>query len=164
MIAFDPELVRSFADKVVFDIKQSMDVSGVTASGKFNRSLDANVTDKEVLVTGLKYAGAIESGRKPSSGGTGILRALIRSWIDDKGIIPTGGISKDSLAYLITRKIHQEGTRLYNGTDFYGRSKPSRVIRGVVKDGRIEELGSDLMINYVKQIKSELFDGINSNG
>jgi hypothetical protein len=164
MIAFDPELVRSFADKVVFDIKQSMDVSGVTASGKFNRSLDANVTDKEVLVTGLKYAGAIESGRKPSSGGTGILRALIRSWIDDKGIIPTGGISKDSLAYLITRKIHQDGTRLYNGTDFYGRSKPSRVIRGVVKDGRIEELGSDLMVNYVKQIKSELFDGINSNG
>jgi hypothetical protein len=164
MIAFDPELVRSFADKVVFDIKQSMDVSGVTASGKFNRSLDANVTDKEVLVTGLKYAGAIESGRKPSSGGTGILRALIRSWIDDKGIIPTGGISKDSLAYLITRKIHQEGTRLYNGTDYYGRSKPSRVIRGVVKDGRIEELGLDLMVNYVKQIKSELFDGINSNG
>ena len=164
MIQFDPELVRSFADKVVFDIKQSMDVSGVTASGKFNRSLDANVTDKEVLVTGLKYAGAIESGRKPSSGGTGILRALIRSWIDDKGIIPTGGISKDSLAYLITRKIHQEGTRLYRGTDYYGRSKPSRVIRGVVKDGRIEELGSDLMINYVKQIKSELFDGINSNG
>lgn len=163
MIAFDPELVRSFADNVVLDIKQSMDVSGVTASGKFNRSLDANVTDKEVLITGLKYAGAIESGRKPSSGGTGILRALIRSWIDDKGIIPTGGISKDSLAYLITRKIHQEGTRLYNGNDFYGRSKPSRVIRGVVKDGRIEELGSDLMINYVKQIKSELFDGINSN-
>lgn len=164
MIQFDPELLKSFATDTVADIRQSMDVSGVTASGKFNRSLESDVTDKEVLITGLKYAGAIESGRKPSSGGTGVLRALIRSWIDDKGIIPTGGISKDSLAYLITRKIHKEGTRLYNGTDFYGRSKPSKVIAGVVKDGRIQELGSDLMLNYVKQIKSEIFNGINSNG
>ncbi len=164
MIQFDPELLKSFATDTVSDIRQSMDVSGVTASGKFNRSLESDVTDKEVLITGLKYAGAIESGRKPSSGGTGVLRELIRSWIDDKGIIPTGGITKDSLSYLITRKIHKEGTRLYNGADFYGRSKPSRVITGVVKDGRIQELGSDLMLNYVKQIKSEIFNGINSNG
>jgi len=163
MIAFDPEILKSFADKTVFDIRQSMDVSGVTASGKFNRSLESTVSSNEVVITGLKYAGAIESGRKPSSGGTGILRALIRSWIDDKGIVPTGGISKDSLAYLITRKIHQDGTRLYRGTDYYGRSKPSRVIEGVVKDGRIEQLGSELMLNFVKQVKSEIFNGNNSN-
>jgi len=163
MIQFDPEILKSFADKTVFDIRQSMDVSGVTASGKFNRSLESTVSSNEVVITGLKYAGAIESGRKPSSGGTGILRALIRSWIDDKGIVPTGGISKDSLAYLITRKIHQDGTRLYRGTDYYGRSKPSRVIEGVVKDGRIEQLGSELMLNFVKQVKSEIFNGNNSN-
>jgi hypothetical protein len=163
MIAFDPEILKSFADKTVFDIRQSMDVSGVTASGKFNRSLESTVSSNEVVITGLKYAGAIESGRKPSSGGTGILRALIRSWIDDKGIVPTGGISKDSLAFLITRKIHQDGTRLYRGTDYYGRSKPSRVIEGVVKDGRIEQLGSDLILSFVKQVKSEIFNGNNSN-
>jgi hypothetical protein len=163
MIQFDPEILNSFADKVIVDIRQSMDVSGVTASGKFNRSLESTVSSNEVVITGLKYAGAIESGRKPSSGGTGILRALIRSWIDDKGIVPTGGISKDSLAFLITRKIHQDGTRLYRGTDYYGRSKPSRVIEGVVKDGRIEQLGSDLILSFVKQVKSEIFNGNNSN-
>jgi hypothetical protein len=163
MIAFDSDILKSFADKVIVDIRQSMDVNGVTASGRFNKSLTSEVTNNEVVITGFKYAGAIESGRKPSGGGAGILRALIRSWIDDKGIVPTGGISKDSLAYLITRKIHQDGTRLYNGTDFYGRSKPSRVIQGVVKDGRIEQLGLELMLNYVKQIKSELFNGNNSN-
>jgi len=163
MIAFDAEILKSFADKTVFDIRQSMDVSGVTASGKFNRSLESTVSSNEVVITGLKYAGAIESGRKPSSGGTGVLRALIRSWIDEKGIVPTG-ITKDSLAFLITRKIHKEGTSLYRGTDHYGRSKPSRVITGVIKDGRIEQLGSDLILSFVKQVKSEIFNGTKSNG
>ena len=136
-----------------------MDTSGVTASGNFNRSLSYQQTDKELIITGAAYAGAIEFGRKPSSGGgSGVLRGLIRKWIDDKGITPTGNISKDSLAYLITRKIHQQGTALFSGTDHYGRTKPSKVIDGIRTDGRIEKLGKDLALNIITEIKTQIID------
>jgi hypothetical protein len=164
---FDPDIIRSFADKYITDIRQSMDSSGVTASGNFNRSLDYKQTDKELIIEGAAYAGAIEFGRKSTSGGgSGILRGLIRRWIDDKGITPTGKISKDSLAYLITRKIHQQGTALYRGTDYYGRSKPSKVIDGIRTDGRIQKLGKDLALNIIKEVKTQITDknGTGSNG
>jgi hypothetical protein len=164
---FDPDIIRSFAEKYITDIRQSMDSSGVTASGNFNRSLTYTQTDKELIIEGAAYAGAIEFGRKPSSGGgSGILRGLIRKWIDDKGITPQGNISKDSLAYLITRKIHQQGTALYRGTDHYGRTKPSKVIDGIRTDGRIEKLGKDLALNIITEIKTQIIDknGTGSNG
>jgi hypothetical protein len=136
-----------------------MDSSGVTASGNFNRSLTYTQTDKELIIEGAAYAGAIEFGRKPSSGGgSGVLRGLIRKWIDDKGITPQGKISKDSLAYLIARKIHQQGTALFSGTDHYGRSKPSKVIDGIRTDGRIEKLGKDLALNIITEIKTQIID------
>jgi hypothetical protein len=156
---FDPDIIRSFAEKYIADIRQSMDSSGVTASGNFNRSLTYTQTDKELIIEGAAYAGAIEFGRKPSSGGgSGVLRGLIRKWIDDKGITPTGKISKDSLAYLIARKIHQQGTALFSGTDHYGRSKPSKVIDGIRTDGRIEKLGKDLALNIITEIKTQIID------
>jgi hypothetical protein len=157
---FDPDIIRSFAEKYITDIRQSMDSSGVTASGNFNRSLTYTQTDKELIIEGAAYAGAIEFGRKPSSGGggSGVLKELIRKWIDDKGITPTGNISKDSLAYLIARKIHQQGTAIFSGTDHYGRSKPSKVIDGIRTDGRIEKLGKDLALNIITEIKTQIID------
>jgi hypothetical protein len=157
-ITVSVDILRSFATETINDIRLSMDASGVTASGKFNRSLQAEIKPDELVITGARYAGAIELGRKPtSSGGPGELRKLIRSWIDDKGITPTGDISKDSLAYLITRKIHEQGTLLHRGTDFYGRSKPSRVISGVLEDGRVEKLAKSVVLDVISQFKSELF-------
>ena len=159
-ITISTDILKSFATEAILDIRASMDTSGVTASGKFNASLTAEITPNSVVVRGARYAGAIELGRKPTSGGgAGVLRGLIRQWIDDKGITPTGNISKDSLAFLITRKIHRQGTALYRGTDHYGRSKPSRVIAGVVEDGRIEELAKSVVLDVISQFRSELFKG-----
>jgi hypothetical protein len=159
-IVIDTDILQSFAARFIQDLRESMDSSGVTASGKFNRSLKAEIKPDQLIVTGLRYAGAIELGRKPTSGGgNGELRQEIRSWIDDKGITPTGKISKDSLAYIITRKIHREGTKLYRGTDYYGRSKPSRVISGVIEDGRIEKLAKSVVLDVISQFRTELFKG-----
>jgi hypothetical protein len=159
-IVIDTDILQSFAARFIQDLRESMDSSGVTASGNFNRSLKAEIKPDQLVVTGLRYAGAIELGRKPTSGGgNGELRQAIRSWIDDKGITPTGNISKDSLAYIITRKIHREGTKLYRGTDYYGRSKPSRVISGVIEDGRIEKLAKSVVLDVISQFRTELFKG-----
>lgn len=156
-IVISTELLQSFAARFIDDVRDSMNASGVTASGNFNQSLMAEITPNTVVVTGAAYAGAIERGRKPTtSGGDGSLRTLIRRWIDDKGITPQGNISKDSLAYLITRKIHQQGTLLYRGTDYYGRTKPSKVITGVIEDGRIDKLAKSVVLDVITQIKSEI--------
>ena len=156
-IVIDTDILQSFAARFIQDLRESMDSSGVTASGNFNRSLTAEITNNSVTVLGARYAGAIELGRKPTSGGgNGELRKAIRSWIDDKGINPAD-ISKDSLAYIITRKIHREGTKLYRGTDSYGRTKPSRVITGVIEDGRIDKLAKSVVLDVISQFRTEIF-------
>lgn len=156
-IVISTDILQSFAARTIEDIRESMDVSGVTASGAFNRSLQAAITENSAVITGAMYAGAIERGRRPTtSGDNGELIRAIRSWIDSKGITPTGNISKDSLAYLITRKIHEEGTMLYYTTDHYGRTKPSRVIAGVIEDGRIDKLAKSVALDVITQVKSEI--------
>ena len=156
-IVIDTDILQSFAARFIQDLRESMDSSGVTASGNFNKILKATITPNTVVVEGERYAGAIELGRKPTSGGgNGELRKAIRSWIDDKGISPAD-ISKDSLAFIITRKIHREGTKLFRGTDSYGRTKPSRVITGVIEDGRIEKLAQSVVLDVVSQFRSEIF-------
>jgi hypothetical protein len=149
------KVLKKFGESLVADISQSIEQSGVTASGNLQRSLRYEVTDNRLTVYGAPYAKTVEEGRGPTQKAGGDLRSQIRRWIDDKGIIPDG-ITKDSLAFLISRKIHREGTALFNGTDFYGRTKPSMVIEGVVQDGRIDELKQDLIKTYVAQIKTLL--------
>lgn len=62
-----------------------------------------------------EYWRYIEYGRRPTvNKGDGKLREKIERWIDEKGITPKDGISKKSLAYLITRKIHREGYKPRN--------------------------------------------------
>jgi hypothetical protein len=149
------KVLKKFGESLVADISQSIEQSGVSASGNLQRSIYYKLTDNRLTVYGAPYAKTAEEGRGPTQKAGGDLRSQIRKWIDDKGIIPDG-ITKDSLAFLITRKIHREGTELFNGTDFYGRTKPSMVIEGVVQDGRIDELKQDLIKTYVAQIKTLL--------
>ena len=158
-ITVSVELLRSFATETINDIRQSMDDSGVTASGKFNRSLKADITPNSLVITGWRYAGAIELGRR-SGGATPV--HLIRSWIEDKKIIPkSGNTEKDkmSLAWAISKTHAKKGSRLFRGTDFYGRSKPSRVISGVLEDGRVEKLAKSVVLDVISQFRSELFKG-----
>lgn len=67
----------------------------------------------------LSYWEQIEKGRGPTvNGGTGEVLDHIKEWIIQKNILPTPDSNgklptPDGLAYIITRKIHNEG---YEGT------------------------------------------------
>jgi hypothetical protein len=158
VMKFDEEIFSEFGDAILADLRQSIDASGIRASGNLQKSLRWDLTDTEFILWGAPYAFTAEFGRGPSQTSGGDLRAEIRKWIDLKGIIPDG-ITKDSLAFVITRSIHNKGTLLFSGTDYYGRTKPSEVLNGVINDGRINKLQEDLTTSIVKAIRNTLNDG-----
>lgn len=85
----------------------------------------------------------VENGRPPTqNNGDGSLRRAILSWIKAKPVLPTPINGKlptpEQLAYLISRKIHREGTQgthdLRNATeDIYGNFQ-ERIYQALEKD------------------------------
>ena len=159
----DIELINRFGKKLIEDTKQSLDANGSTASGKTKESLRSELTPTSFKFYGRAFINTLEVGRRPTSAdGDGSLKKAIRQWIDDKGII-ANGISRDSLAFLIARKIHREGDLLFNGANFQGKTKPTQIIYGVINDGRLNQLKQSLLFNVVTQVKKEISDAYNTN-
>ncbi len=163
VVGVDAKVVQDFAEKLKTDLTTSVNASGVNASGNLAGSFTYDLKPNRLIVKGAGYYSAIEIGRKPTvNGGQGALRSIIRRWIDQKGITPKPdqngrAVSKDSLAYMITRKIHREGTLLNSsGKDYAGRPKPTGIITGVINDGRLNSLKKQLITSFVFQIKQDL--------
>lgn len=102
------------------EMKQQLESNGINASGKLDDSVTDIVITSDGFISGsvqaLAYWYYTNYGRGPTqrSGGTGEVRAKVRQWIDDKGITPRDAangrkVTKDELAFLITRKIHRKG-------------------------------------------------------
>lgn len=125
------------------------------ASGRFGKTL--NVQSPRLLqvqLWGELYTEALTNGRKPTENGApagmGILRGLIRKWIDDKRIQPKDNISKDSLAYLITRKIHNEGIRVPN------QHNDGQLLSSVFTPSAYNQLKTELGKNYISEIQAKI--------
>jgi hypothetical protein len=104
------EALRSEFEKLKQDLIIKHDEKGMRASGEFAESLEVISGENNVSLFGAGHAVQLEQGRGATQSGassTPTLREQIRQWIDDKGI--QSDISKDSLAFLIARKIHAEG-------------------------------------------------------
>lgn len=107
-------LLQRLGDDYKNKIIQKQKARGIVASGRSAQSLRVEVSETTVRVFGSITFIWQEYGRGPSINPNAIfvLRAKIRPWIDDKGIVPVG-ITKDALGFLISRKIHERGTRLW---------------------------------------------------
>lgn len=98
-------------------IIRNIDKLGMNATGRTKSSLEV-VQDGAYHGTlyGRKYFGALETGRRPTTGAVTIpsLYECILEWVDAKGIQPRDAdTSIESLAWAITKNIHKFGTRLY---------------------------------------------------
>ena len=158
-LSLDKKTLDEFDKKLISDLRKSLDAAGTTASGKTKESLNSVYTLNSYKLYGRAFIFGLEYGRKPTSGGgNGSLKGIILKWINDKGIIPKDGITKDTLAFLITRKIHREGDLLYSTKrNFRGMNKPTGIINSVINDGRINELSKRLILDFVKSAKTELY-------
>lgn len=150
------EIIDTWLEEVRKDLIKNYDRLGLRASGKWAKTLEpeSNIKDDNIKASmlGQQYTGALEEpGRKPSKNNQGgKLRIAIRQWIDDKRIRPKGGISKDSLAFLITRKIHEEGIKVPNKYNKGG------LVSDVVTKEKIQELIDKLGLFYQAELRSSL--------
>lgn len=150
-------ILNEFIDDVVREIQDNMNSEGVNATGETLRSFEKEVSQSRALLHAAPHIGVLEYGRKPTSlnpvkkGPS--LKSIIRQWIDVKGIDPGTDkngrpVTKDSLAYLISRKIHREGTKLYR------EGGNSGILANVITPERVNELGQRIGDEYFKAISN----------
>jgi hypothetical protein len=122
------QIIQSELEKLKQELIDKHNALGMKASGKWIDSLLVEVTDSEGIIWGEDYTKQLIEGRP--AGKFPPIKA-IEKWIYDKGI--TSDIPIKSLAFLIARKIAQQGTNYYiqGGTD---------LVSGVVTDTRLKEI------------------------
>lgn len=144
---------------------QSYEKEGLRASGRWAASLEGSTkqegTKVKSVILGEAYTGALVGGRKPTSP-TGpyqqsqfTLREAIAIWIRQKGITPYDNISKDSLAFLIARKIHREGIKVpnqHNSGNLINNAFTANDIADLEKI-IIKELAESMTIEVLKAVK-----------
>lgn len=160
MLALTEQILRQYFEATIAKIRENIKTKNVAgrgpmnASGKSAESLEYVITPTGGAIYGAGHIFFLETGRGPTHA-TGpykagdSLRSRIRQWIDDKGITPEG-ISKDSLAFLIARKIHKEGTELHNAGGNSG------ILSEAVNDAELQKLYDALFFEMETIITSTL--------
>lgn len=127
------ELVSSELEALKQKVIENQKNSGQVASGRTIASMKVEVTEDGGVLWGRSPFGTLETGRKPGKVPAGFWK-IIRQWMENKGI----QVQKpDSFAYLVARKIANEGTQLFrNGgrDDIYSpevKDTVERVSQGI---------------------------------
>ena len=135
-------IFSNFAEKVLPELKKE--------AGRFADSIEYKADDNVLIIWGSPFISVLWKGRRPTSSGAKAgnptLKQIIRKWIDEKGIVPYDNINRDSLAFLITRSIHEKGTLLYQKG---GKENP---FNKVLTDSSINNLLSLLTDKYYSDI------------
>jgi len=125
-------ILKNFAEETIAGIKSR--IPNVT--GQSAESLGYRIVGNELTIfSSLKFFTVLETGRKP---GKRPPISVIEQWIKDKPITPYG-ISTRSLAFLIARKIGEEGSLLYR------QGGKSGVISKSINDQVIKEKLTDVL-------------------
>ena len=125
-------ILKNFAEETIAGIKSRIpNVTGQSAESLGYRIVGTELT----IFSSLKFFTVLETGRKP---GKRPPISVIEQWIKDKPITPDG-ISTKSLAFLIARKIGEEGSLLYR------QGGKSGVISKSINDQVIKEKLTDVL-------------------
>lgn len=145
-------ILNEIGQRVVDELKQAILTKRVTkygavnASGKLHDSIRYDVVGGEKLqVWANDYIDYLVKGR---ANGKRPPRDVIRKWIDEKGIEPDG-ISKDSLAFLIQRKIGNEGTTIF-------KQGGSDLLSDIITDELVVESRDRLQNEILNAFQAEL--------
>ena len=147
------ETLSKEMEKLQLEFLAKYKEKGMEASGDWGRSLETvvNQSDDGLLTGSVKafdYSQQLETGRKP---GRFPPREAIENWIKEKGLASRieGQISVSSLAFLIARKIANEGwdRKRYGGVE---------LISEVATPQRMQEIIDKVGQSYIVLITSEV--------
>ena len=131
-------ILKNFAEETIDGIKSR--IPNVT--GQSAKSLGYRIVGTELTIFSTdKYFTTLETGRGPTvnkTPGNPTLQQSIEQWIKDKPL-QLNGITAKSLSYIISRKIHEEGSLLYR------QGGKSGVISKSINDQVIKEKLTDVL-------------------
>lgn len=152
------EILHIFGQRIVDQLKADIKEKSITkfgsvnASGKLYDSIRYEVNNGKLQVFGFDYVYYLQYGRKP---GKFPPKDAIKQWIRDKGILSNPSESElNSLAFLISRKIAEKGTTVWEqgGSD---------LVSAVVNESLIDDLRGTIVANFetyiIDSFKSSYF-------
>jgi hypothetical protein len=150
------QLLEREGVKLISELQAAMVAQDANASGRTSDSLGYEIIPQDEGLIFQLYGGVgwafVEQGRgRTRNDGDGSLRGIIRQWMDDRGIEPDEpDMSKDTLAFLITRAIHQRGTLLHL------LNERRDIYTSVLTDERIELILEEIGDDVEKQVLSDV--------
>lgn len=144
------EILANEFDLIRRDLIAKYDELGLRASGAFERELFTEQRGLSVALFGAHYTEQLVNGREP---GAFPPVANIEQWIIDKGI-SYSDISLSSLAFLIARKIANEGTNIFQqgGTDLIDSVITPERIQGIINKVSVFQV-SEFVLNITNELK-----------
>jgi hypothetical protein len=157
----------AFGDDSVDLLRELHERAGMRTTGSTLEAFGNEQKEDGSLLTqeifGADHVGALEYGRKPSGDGDGSLKEIIYRWAEQKGLFAQfeKQYEKDGLAYIITRKIHNEGTLLFRtGKTFSGVSE---VVSSAFTEARLKQLNERLGEAFMTEFSSEVLKSFKNN-
>lgn len=149
MSSVQQQLLFKLAETMAMQVRKN--IEPMKASGRTSNSVTPLATDRTAEVWALENIGALEYGREPTSAGATkgnpTLLEQIKEWMNYKTAFSSlQGKEKDSVAYLITRKIHREGWK----------TKLVKPISSVLEDLNYDMLLRDITAYYGAELTSDI--------
>lgn len=144
------EEIAKFLNGIAFEIKQEQQAQGRYASGKTAQSLEIEADSSRGILYGNISVNVLETGRKSGKVPKGF-QATIKQWMSDKGIFQAETESKkNSIAFLIARKISKEGTLLSR------QGGKSGVLSKAISNERLSAFERELLKKWGQEVTREV--------
>lgn len=134
--------------QIVNDLKQGIKDRKLSATGELIKSIEHKVEETNngytltILANDYIYT-LVPNGPKPSSSGS--LKSGIKKWVESKPSVVPADLTPSTFAYLVTRKIAQEGT-------LFNRKGPNKY-----NDGRLlDEVINQELIDSISEQQLEI--------
>ena len=143
-------LLKEEMEQLRLDILAVYNASGKRTSGEFEKGLETLYQPNKAFLFGYEYLGGRRPGKQPP------IKA-IEDWIKAKGIKPIEDkMSISSLAYLIARKIANEGTKKENNLAIYSKVITPERIDSILS--KIDKLNANAFIQDVTGMITKAFN------
>ena len=158
-------VLTEWSRNVIDRIRENLDSTKTTASGKTKKSLTYEVMRREgyhILIEGRPFFQSVETGRGPTIHPQHIdLVSILAQWIRDKGLDTTWNLNDEreirSVAYAIMVTHRERGSKLYRDggrTDIYSNVIAEELPE--LKQGLATAVVNDIRDNTVRKMVAQV--------